>query len=490
MRQCEPQRIKGWFYLPERPDDRRPGVLTWQPDDGATLELIGGFSPEPEYQKTATGGLYATQIVGDVRPGTIYGESDSGQEVTVWDAERGRYTAGLMDGIHDEFWHSPWICVGAHIPSPQEPAFTRTAVTIDELYYLTDDGRFCAPQWAPIEGVEHPGETQPNGTLLTPYIFPLIGGYRAEYAVGDTTDAHYSVATTATRPWLSQATEAMPDLKLQMMTTNLRRGQVVKLQVGAHVSIRLPDNAFGSAADFLNRMAPIDDLVQLATFEACGTEQITLDAIDGSTASLLMHVGKLARPDDVHEPAAVVFTLADVLLDRYLEVQQRLTDGNQASYAWSVLVGLCGYSSRMVEEYVSQALAAAEGFQCWCLKGGDSVSLNARLKALHAKLAPEIQAALGLDTEQWASWAVWARNHVAHGGTKTWRPPLRDSLQLHVVAESVHLVTYLAALQELGVPVGKVRDALINHPRLQLLAQRSSRVNELSAEPPSGDTAP
>jgi hypothetical protein len=144
----------------------------------------------------------------------------------------------------------------------------------------------------------------------------------------------------------------------------------------------------------------------------------------------------------------------------------------------------------MVEEYVSQALAAAEGFQCWCLKGGDSVSLNARLKALHAKLAPEIQAALGLDTEQWASWAVWARNHVAHGGTKTWRPPLRDSLQLHVVAESVHLVTYLAALQELGVPVGKVRDALINHPRLQLLAQRSSRVNELSAEPPSGDTAP
>jgi hypothetical protein len=280
----------------------------------------------------------------------------------------------------------------------------------------------------------------------------------------------------------------MPDLKLQMMTTNLRRGQVVKLQVGAHVSIRLPGNALGSAADFVDRMGPIDDLVQLATFEASAIEQIALDTTDGTTVSLLMHVGTRARPDDGHRPAAVVFTLADVPLDRYLETRQRLRGGNQASYAWSVVVGLCGYSSRIVEEYVSQALAAAEGFHCWCLGGGDGVSLNARLKALHAKLAPEVQAALGLDTEQWASWAVWARNHVAHGGTNNWRA-LRDNFQLHVVAESVHLVTYLVALQEFGVPVAKVGDALLNHSRLQLLAERSSGVNDLAAEPPSGDTA-
>jgi hypothetical protein len=54
--------------------------------------------------------------------------------------------------------------------------------------------------------------------------------------------------------------------------------------------------------------------------------------------------------------------------------------GNQASYAWNVTVGLCRYTSRVVEEYVRQALAAAEGFRCWCLKGGERVSLDARLK--------------------------------------------------------------------------------------------------------------
>jgi len=45
MKQCEPQRILGWFHLPEDRDNRLPGILTWEPADGATLELFGGFSP-------------------------------------------------------------------------------------------------------------------------------------------------------------------------------------------------------------------------------------------------------------------------------------------------------------------------------------------------------------------------------------------------------------------------------------------------------------
>lgn len=480
MKQCEPQRFTGWFSLPESPSTRIPGILVWQPDHGATLELIGGFSPRPEFRRNPSGGVVSNQIVGDVRPGTIYGESVFGELVSIWDAQRGKYTARFNGNVREEFWHSSWICVGAHIADPQEPALNKATVAIDDLYYLTDDGRFCAPQWAPIEGVEHPGEQQPDGTLLTPYVFPVVGGYRAEYAQADTSDGRYSVATTATRPWISPATEAMPDLKLQMMADNFRQGPTVKLQTGAHVCIQLPDNASGSAADFVERIAAIDDLVQLATFNACGIAQITLHTSNDQTASLLLHTGKVARPDDIHEPTSVVFTLADVSLHTFLETRRRFTSGNQASYAWSVVVGLCGHTSQLVEEYVSQALAAAEGFHRWCLNGGANVELNARLRGLHDSLAPDVQAPLGLDTEKWASWAVWARNHVAHGGTKSWRQ-IRDNFQLHVVAESVHLVTYLAALHELGVPTGKLRDALLNHPRLSNLAERAAQVNELGA---------
>lgn len=483
MRQCESHRIKGWFYLPESPDDRVPGILTWQPDGGATLELLGGFSPPPDFKRTPSGGLRAEQVVGDVRPGTLYGESDSGQAVTIWEAQRGKYTVGLLDGVRDEYWHSSWICIGAHILTPQEPAFIRASVFYDELYYLTEDGRLCPPQWTQIEGVEHPGETQPDGTLLFPYCFPVVGGYRAEYASGDTADTHYAVATNATRPFVSPATVAMPDLRLQMMTNNLRSGLVVNLQVGAHVSIRLPDNARSSAIDLVERMVPIDDLLQLATFDASAVERITLQCANDTTASLLMHTGTVARPSESHKSAAVVFTLSDVPLSRYLEARQRLTDGNQARYAWSVMVGLCGYSSRIVEEYVSQALASAEGFHRWCLQGGSAATLNTRLKALHDMLDSDLKDVLALGTDRWANWAVWARNHVAHGGTKNWRP-LRDNFQLHVVAESVHLVTYLAALQELGTPLDKLRDALLNHPRLSVLAERCAEVNDLPDVPP------
>lgn len=482
MKMCEPHRIKGWFYLPESPSNRVPGLLTWKPDDGATLELIGGFSPGPAYQRTDTGGLVAHEGAGEVRPGTLFGESDSGEAVTLWDAQRGSYTTGLFDGTHEEFWHSSWMCTGAHISSPLDAVVKRAVMTVDELYYLTDDGRFFPPQWAKIEGVEDSGEWQSNGTRLMPYIFPVIGGYRAEYARGDSGGTRYSVATTATQPWVSAATEAMPDLKLQMMTKNVRRGQVVELRVTASAAIELPGSGFDSAAEFVDRMAPIDNLVRLASFDACGIEQIMLEIFSAPSISLLMHTGVVARPTDAHEPAGIVFNLADVSLQSFLETRQRLTDGEQARYAWSVVVGLCGYSSRLVEEYVGQTLAAAEGFHRWCLKGGGNVSLNRRLKGLHHRLDPDLQAALGLDVEHWANWSVWARNHVAHGGTNSWRQ-LRDSLQLYVVAESVHIVTYMAALQEFSVPTAKILDALRNHPRLRQLAHRCSEVSHLPPVP-------
>ncbi|WP_366919391.1 hypothetical protein [Rhodococcus ruber] len=68
MRQCERQRIKGWFFLPEDPNDRVPGILTWEPREGATLELIGGLSPEPVYHQTTDGVWSSDQIVGEVPP--------------------------------------------------------------------------------------------------------------------------------------------------------------------------------------------------------------------------------------------------------------------------------------------------------------------------------------------------------------------------------------------------------------------------------------
>lgn len=455
-----------------------PGILTWEPTDGATLELIGGFSPKPTYAETEGGGWRTTQIVGNIGSGTIYGVSDSGEPLSLWEAQRGNYSAGFTGAVQDEYWHSSLVCIGAHITSPQEPLITRLSIALDDLYYLTDDGRLCTPQWARSDEVEHPGETQPDGTLLIPYIFPVIGGYRANYAQGATPQAHYSVGTFATRPWLSDATEAMPDLKLDMMTSNKRRGRIVELRVDAHVSIQQPDHAPGPAATFIDNLAPITDLMRLATFGPSGVEEIIVHTAENRESTyFLTQMGDVARPDDTHDQSSVVFTLADVPLDAYLQTWGQLTHGNQANYAWNVVVGLCGYSSRYVEEYASQALAAAEGFHTWCLAAGD-MSLKERLRNLYECLSPPVQTKLNIDVEKWLSWAVWARNHVAHGGVRRWRV-LENGSQLYVIAQSVNLVTYLVALQQFSVPEDKVLDALLNHPRLKVMAQQCHELDRL-----------
>ncbi|MFD4367088.1 HEPN domain-containing protein [Rhodococcus sp. NPDC058521] len=480
MRQCELQRIKGWFYLPEASDEKVPGILSWEPSKGATLELIGGFSPGPDYRENPEGtGCVSHQIVGDVRSGTIFGVSDSGTPLSIWEAQRGNYTAGMSGQVREEFWESGWVCVGVHIGSSRDPDFSKATLVLDELYYLVDDARFCPPQWAKIEGVDSPGELLENGTRLTPYILPVVGGYRAECVHAETDETRYSISTRATRPWASVATEAMPALKLDMMTQKQRRGQVIELHVGADASIRLHEGAVGSAADFTDRMGPVLDLIRLATFSTADVEAISLKTTGDEDVSLLSRIGEPANPVKTHEPAAVVFDFSDVSLDSYLKTWKKLTQGRQADYAWSVIVGHCGYSPEIVEQYVSQVLAAAEGFHTWCLNAGGA-ELNPRLKALHNMLPAEVGSRLNLDVDKWADWAVWARNHVAHGGSKRQRF-IKDSLEILAVAKSVHLVTYLVVLCELGVPDEKICDALKDHPRLSAMVSYCEVVNQIHA---------
>ena len=473
MRTCDVHRVKGWFFLPEAPTDRVPGILTWSQEDGANLELIGGFSPEPEYERTGETTWRTSQIVGDVSPSTIYAVSDSGKKISLWGAERGSYKAGANGKVQEEFWHAGWACIGAHVPSADARALCGFTVALDDLYYLTGEGRFCAPQWASIEGVEHPGEVQEDGTYLLPYTLPVVGGYRTGNASGSTGEATYRIDTYATRPWVSPATEAYPALKLDFMTNRRRRGPSIELSVGASIRVALVDESAGSAEGLLHMTKPLLGLMSLATFDTCGVEWMKAQTVDGEKVSLLCRMGNPSNPELRTEAGGLVFTLDDVSLDGFLETWER-----QARYAWNIVIGLIGHSPLMVEEHVSQVLAAAEGYHTWCLGGGKNKQLKTRLINLHDSLPEGVKLRLQLDVDQWVDWAVWARHHVAHGGTKEHRD-ISDFYQLKIIADSVRLVTYLAALKEFDVPDGKLAEALSTHPRLTVLAGRCAEIPAL-----------
>ncbi len=476
MRTCDSHRVKGWWYLPEAPEVRAPGVLTWTASSGAELELIGGLRGG-DHEMVGTNDQGGLSVL-ETNVGTVYGETDAGKPVTLWDAERHNHRADLGGAMREEFWHSPWVCVGSHLASADDRSLTGIRVAVDDLYYLTDDGRFCAPQWAKIEGADHPGEQQPNGTLVAPYIIPVVGGVKADVATGSTSSATYSVFTNATRPWFSEATEAMPDLKLDFMTQRTRSGPSITLKVDAWARID-PVTSPASARDLLHEIHPLLALIGLSMFARGGVTSMYATTIDGDEVSLLCHFGHPGSPES---PATrdVVFTFEGVSLKSFLVTWDRLGDGPQARYARNMTVGQIGHSPAMIEEDIGQVLGAAEGFHRWCLQGGKNKTLSERLVDLHDRLPGLIQAQIGLENgkDKWVGWAVWARNNVDHGGAEKHRH-IADFYHLKVIADSVRLVTYLAALQEFGVPDEAIEEALRNHPRVSVLAERTAEIASL-----------
>lgn len=232
-----------------------------------------------------------------------------------------------------------------------------------------------------------------------PFILPVVGGYRAGWATGSTADATYSIDTHATRPWISPATEADPALKLAFMTKRRRRGPTIELSVGAHAGVALPYDSATSAEDLLHKASPLLGLMSLATFNTSGVEWMKAQTVEGDEVSLLCHTGHASEPDLHTEAGGVVFTLNDVSLDAFLKTWERLASGEQAQYAWNMVVGLIGHSPLMVEEHVGQVLAAAEGFDTWCLAGGKTADLKNRLIRLHDRLPGGIKTQLQLDVE-------------------------------------------------------------------------------------------
>ena len=100
----EHHEVLGWFFLPEKPDNRVPGVLKWDPAKGAEIELIGGFSSlaipplEPGVVHAIT-----DETVASVPVQTIYLETEAGKKYSIWDAWMSEaYSAAGKTHLHQQ----------------------------------------------------------------------------------------------------------------------------------------------------------------------------------------------------------------------------------------------------------------------------------------------------------------------------------------------------------------------------------------------------
>lgn len=118
---------QGLFWLPGKRDDEVPGTLTYDPENGAVLKLLGLFGDLKEAMAWAFGGeRYPDDNV-------IHGVTMKGKPISLLHAHDINRQLN-MPGIAHETWSSNFLVIGAYITSADdEEIFTKSYFRFDEI---------------------------------------------------------------------------------------------------------------------------------------------------------------------------------------------------------------------------------------------------------------------------------------------------------------------------------------------------------------------
>lgn len=109
---------KGLFWLANCREDKIPGTLSYDPQDGAVIELLGIFGDVREAMKRMLGGEQSDRNI------VIHGITMKGKPISLLGAHRTRQQLH-MPGIAHENWTSNLMVIGAYITNANEEAIFR-----------------------------------------------------------------------------------------------------------------------------------------------------------------------------------------------------------------------------------------------------------------------------------------------------------------------------------------------------------------------------
>jgi hypothetical protein len=122
---------KGHFWLPSQPDQQQRGTLTYKPDDGLTLSLIGGFDD----RRWTRIGPNVMGRSGDAtgRWPVIHGVVGS-KPITLLDCLAVRSTStGMLDGYDEQEIHAQCVLMGVLLGDGDVAAFSSVTVELENL---------------------------------------------------------------------------------------------------------------------------------------------------------------------------------------------------------------------------------------------------------------------------------------------------------------------------------------------------------------------
>ncbi len=118
--------LKGKWWLPEQPDDKVSGILTYIPGDTITLELIGNFRDSAQ-------DAFSLMFHNDRVP-VIFGQVSDGSDISLFDCGCYIHRSYKADFPITKY-QSRTIAIGIHIANINEKRFFKAIVRIPELSY-------------------------------------------------------------------------------------------------------------------------------------------------------------------------------------------------------------------------------------------------------------------------------------------------------------------------------------------------------------------
>lgn len=330
----EPSEWKGYFWPADDQDQARPGVLSYAPDTGLLLELIGGFND--------AGWVPNPSGVGQVlRPatrewGVVHGVA-ARTPITLLDcASLGGTGKGFGDELDEQKIHVMQALVGIHLPDETTASFNEIEIWVENLTLWAADSDIRLKHW--------------------------LG--------------------RAPRRWEISVEQAGPRVAhLDRMRAELRRGHVLTdgdhrrshRNVGTREisSVSFRSEQPRALKDWIEMVGAIQDLLSLAVDKPCAVLGQTVSPTDAAKnnptlsargavriyAKELMSAQPDAHAEKLHE---LLFTLHDIrfglVLTRWMYVQKRFRT------ACNMLLGLRYISRGFLETQLTTAVGAAEVF--------------------------------------------------------------------------------------------------------------------------------
>jgi len=463
--------FEGFWWLPDKPDEKVPGILRYEPGSGLSLSLIGGF--EDRITSSPSPGV-TTIHAGSRSWKIIYGMANR-REITLIDCVPIK-TNGFFWEIEKQIITANLSLVGVYIGDENDSVFSSVEVSVEDLDVWAGNDIFQITEKEDSENF--------NITVKRPNVRSVMVG-EIEYQL------------------INRGTLTIADQRKGDITTSIAGAVSVKA---------VPKELF--SMDAAKKTANlIQDLISLATHCSSGMLWFRLEVpkpqgleIKKSGRTVSHYVDVLFEPLVLgsHDARAVdrhrVFFTCDSfpfeqVIPRWCEIYEQLRA------PISMILSLRYSSGGYIENNILTAAGAAEVLPRGLKidkkpfptgefkKIRDSLlacapeeyrarlkstirndpTLRDRLKDLVERLDDDVVAQLVPDVERWSKRTVQARNNLAHQG----ETPKHEFEELIAIVDVTMAIVLLNILNELGLRSERQIKLVSENPNFSMIGQRA-----------------